>query len=365
MTTRPKLPLQLSEGHTSPVVAVVVPSELTTAGTSGCETAPMIVEDPPQPPTILRPGAWALGPEDRPQPAGRVYALVLESQLPEFRLHEPGIRADEDPEHVHAQRVAVRRARSLLTSGKRVFPGALRRGLAASMTSLSVATSGVRDLDVLLAAIGQRTESISPELRDGSQHLLAAFRLRRSTRFDELESLMEGPRYAATLRNWQRLGSVYRVGGDEPGPDALLPAGVVVDAALMAALHRVRDGGRRAHATDELTDWHELRKRLKRLRYLVAAFAPMYPDGSMDPVVRRVRKLQNVLGRLQDHATEIALIESVGAAMGGRGALAAGALSDQLHRATVQDLEHCLGAWARFDHRSVRRTLRANIAAYD
>ena len=257
----------------------------------------------------------------------------------------------------------MRRARSLLSAGSSVFPEAARKELAASMKSFWTATSAVRDLDVLLEAIGERNDSISQELHDGSRLLVAALRLRRSTRFDEMESLMTGQRNAAMVRNWQMLGSVYRVGGDEPGPDALTPAGQVVDASLMAAFRRVRNGGRRAHATDDLADWHELRKRVKRLRYVVSAFEPMYPEESMDPVVRKVRKLQNVLGRLQDHATEIAMIESVGAGMGGRGALAAGALSDQLHRALHEDLERCLGAWVRFDQHSVRRKLRSAIAS--
>ena len=72
-----------------------------------------------------------------------------------------------------------------------------------------------------------------------------------------------------------------------------------------------------------------------------------------------------MLGRLQDHATDLELLESVGIAVGGRAALTAGALSDQLHRATAEDLRRCPGAWERFDERSVRRLLRDTIRSAD
>ncbi len=309
--------------------------------------------------------SWTMGPEDRTQPAGRVFPLVLDGQLVDLRRHEQPTLGDEDPIHLHDLRVALRRARSLVSAGCDVFAEGPRRALAADMRELSRTSSQVRDLDVLIEAIGGRAPTISDELADGTELLLAALRLRRRTRFGEMERRLGGPDHARMVRTWQHLGAVYRVGGDEPGPDALRPTGKVVDAALMAAFRRVRNAGRVAHATDELEDWHELRKRLKRLRYLVVAFAPLYPEGSMDQVVRRLRKLQNVLGRLQDLATDIELIESVGVAAGGRAALTAGALSDQLHRATDEDLQRCLGAWERFDQRQVRRHLREAITGAD
>lgn len=308
---------------------------------------------------------WAIGPEDRRQPAGRVFALVLDGQLVDFRRHEAGVRADRDPVHLHDFRVALRRGRSLLSAGKGVFPRSARKETAARMRRLAEVTSEVRDLDVLIDAVGARGESLSPEVGEGTPLLVAALQLRRRTVVGAMGDLLDGDEYPQLVRSWQLMGSVYRIGGDEPGPDALRATGRVVDAAIMSAFRDVRRAGRTAHASDALEDWHELRKELKRLRYLVVAFAPLYPDGSMDEVIRRLRKLQNVLGRLQDHATEIRLIESVGIAAGGRAALTAGALSDQLHRSTVEDMERCLGAWVRFDQRAVRRLLRETIAVAD
>ncbi|MHB1137583.1 MAG: CHAD domain-containing protein, partial [Microthrixaceae bacterium] len=299
--------------------------------------------------------SWTMAPEDRTQPAGRVFALVLDAQLADLRRHEPAVLGDHDPVHLHDLRVALRRARSLVSAGRGVFPDGACRALAADMRDLSRITSQVRDLDVLIEAVAGGSSTISEELAEGTELLLAALRLRRRTVFVAMEHHLGSEQQQRMVRTWQHLGSVYRVGGEAPGPDSLRATGRVVDAALEASFRRVRSAGRRAQATGELEDWHEVRKRLKRLRYLVVAFAPLYPEGSLDPAVRSLRKLQNVLGRLQDHATDIELVESVGIAVGGRAALTAGALSDQLHRATAEDLLRCPGAWDRFDERSVRR----------
>ncbi|MCX6524903.1 MAG: CHAD domain-containing protein [Actinobacteria bacterium] len=72
---------------------------------------------------------WSLGVEDRQQPAARVLALLLADNLQQFRSFESGVLSDLDTEQLHDYRVSLRRARSLLSSGRSVFPGAQRKEL--------------------------------------------------------------------------------------------------------------------------------------------------------------------------------------------------------------------------------------------
>ena len=48
---------------------------------------------------------------------------------------------------------------------------------------------------------------------------------------------------------------------------------------------------------------HELRKELKKLRYAVEFLAPLYPDKRIEPFLKRLKKLQDVFGELNDAAT--------------------------------------------------------------
>jgi CHAD domain-containing protein len=302
---------------------------------------------------------WRLGPADRDQPAGRVLPLLLGGYLEAFRDREPGVRVDTDPEELHQFRVNLRRARSLMAAGRRVFPEEELTLLLALASWMANATSPVRDLDVLLDDLPGLGTRVSPELSDGVGDLVDAIERRRDAAFDELIEALDGERYPVLLRRWQAMSTVFRVGGGDPGPDARRPTGEVVDELVLRAFTRLRKRGKRAMRTDDLEAWHGLRKAMKRFRYLVSAFAPMYEKGSFDKVLRHLSDLQDTLGRLQDHHVQAAIVEEVGIAEGGRTALAAGVIADALHRDAADVHAHCREAWADFDRPKLRKRLHA------
>jgi CHAD domain-containing protein len=301
---------------------------------------------------------WALDVDDRVQPAGRVLPLVLEGYLVRFRSHERGVRTDEDPEELHDYRVTLRRTRSLLAAGHKVLPAeelALLRALATWMAGV---TSPVRDLDVLLQDLPTFSDRITPELADGLDPLRRELRDRRADAFSDLVGALDGERYPVLLRRWQVMATVYRVGGGEPGPDAARPIGDVADELIWKSYKRMRRRGKAAMATDDRTEWHDLRKALKRFRYLVGAFAPLYDATAFAKVQRHLSDLQDTLGRLQDHHVQAALVEEAGTHVGGRAALAAGVVADTMHRDAEVAHAHCRDAWSTFDRPKLRRHMR-------
>lgn len=308
---------------------------------------------------------WQLGPGDRVQPAGRVLALVLGDYLDAFRGLEAGVRADSDPEDLHQYRVNLRRARSLMAAGDSVLPSEELVLLMALSSWMAALTSPVRDLDVLLDDLEDMRCRVVPELADGVAALSAALLQRRARAFAELIDALDGDRYPVLIRRWHAMSTVFRVGGGEPGPDAREPSGVVVDELVRESFHRLRKRGKRAMKTDDLEAWHDLRKAIKRFRYVVASFAPMYPKGSFKKVLRNLSDLQDTLGRLQDHHVQAALIEQVGIDAGGRAALAAGVMSDHLHRDAESAHAHCREAWAEFDRPKLRHHLADVLTATD
>ena len=52
-----------------------------------------------------------------------------------------------------------------------------------------------------------------------------------------------------------------------------------------------------------MAERHELRKELKKLRYAVEFLSPLFPAKRVGPFVKRLKKLQNVFGDLNDAAT--------------------------------------------------------------
>lgn len=301
---------------------------------------------------------WRLGLSDRAQPAGRVLPLVLGTYLEGFRDREPSVRADGDPEDLHQFRVNLRKARSLLAAGADVLPAEELVLLEALTSWFANVTSPVRDLDVLLGDLPELARCVAPELDDAVEALRGAVVDARSDAFDALVAALDGERYQVLLRRWQSMTAVIRVGGSEPGPDARRPMGDVADQLIWASFHRLRRRGKRAMSTDDLDAWHGLRKAIKRFRYLVAAFAAMYPDETFDAVLRRLSDLQDTLGRLQDHHVHAAWVETIGVDAGGRAALAAGVVANDLHQRADRAHEHCRDAWSEFDRPKLRRRLR-------
>ena len=298
-----------------------------------------------------------MSPADRAQPAGRVLALVLDGYLETFRSHEPGVRADADPEELHDFRVALRRARSLLAAGRHVFPAEELELLRALTAWMAVMTSPVRDLDVLGQDLPMLTARLSDELLDGLDALADDLGGERDRSYAELVRALDSDRYRVLLRRWQTMASVYKLGGGEPGPDASRAAGHVVDELILASYKRVRRRAKTAMRSDERDAWHDLRKALKRFRYLVVSFSPMYPDGAFKDMQRRLSDVQDTLGRLQDHHVQASLIEAAGVHLGGRPALAAGALADALHRDAESAHRRCRKVWKAFDRTDLRHDL--------
>ena len=79
----------------------------------------------------------------------------------------------------------------------------------------------------------------------------------------------------------------------------------VVDLAHRGLNKRWKKVGKAAQGLATLTaeQRHALRKELKKLRYAVEFFAPLFPSKRVDPFLKRLKRLQTVFGDLNDAAT--------------------------------------------------------------
>ena len=96
----------------------------------------------------------------------------------------------------------------------------------------------------------------------------------------------------------------------------------------------VRDGSRIDDSSPPEA-LHDLRKRGKELRYLLELFGSPFPKSVVKPMVSTLKDLQEVLGRFQDRAVQIEMLQELrdelAAEPGGPAALmAAGAALDAL-----------------------------------
>lgn len=199
---------------------------------------------------------------------------------------------DKDPEPLHQMRVGMRRMRASIET----FGFAIRLPEEASdraISKISRRLGRVRDLDVLLEKLG------SLEGLDGK--ILRQLRERRKEEFASLRETLSGRRYRElenSLREWTKRPA-YRTAGALPlrpiFPDLLLPMG------CRLFLHAGWD----AESGEIL---HDLRKRVKAIRYQAEFFADAYGE-ELAEWIAELKTIQDQLGGLQDR---IVLREAVG-----------------------------------------------------
>jgi len=319
---------------------------------------------------------WHLSPTSRDDIAARAVALVLGHQLEVARQREPGTLAG-DAEDLHQYRVAIRRSRSVLAAARGVVPDDRRARAGQRLTRLARLTSPVRDLDVFIDDLPGVVARADPADNPGAdnpgagtpgvQDLVAVLQRWRGEAAAVLAAEMRGPEGAETMRAWRAASDLHLVGGDPRGSRATEPAGEVAGDMVASAFRRARKVGRAAAESDDLEHWHDLRKALKRLRYLLEAFGPMYDSDELEGLVRPLRKLQNRIGRLQDLRVQDTLLVALAAESDHRGDPVPAATARRLAvllDAEVDRVHHgCLTAWTAFDTPATSAAARRLTAA--
>ena len=234
-------------------------------------------------------------PDDHVAEAGR---KVMRFHLARMLAREPGTRAGQDPEELHAMRVATRRQRAAW----RVFGASFRPGRTkryrAGLREIASRLGAVRDLDVLIeAAEAYRAELPAAEQR-AFEPLLADWREHR----DDARVLLVRELDSDGYRRWV---DDYR--------DFVRTEGVAVLPVGPTQPHRVRDttASRVWNAYEQVRGYepvlrwadvetlHELRIAGKWLRYTLEFVREALGDESAD-LIARVTALQDHLGLMND-----------------------------------------------------------------
>jgi len=241
----------------------------------------------------------------------------------ELRRVSARLQAAHDVEAVHQLRVELRRLRTLLRTLQAAMPVADLAQCIEDCRWLAGRSGGLRDLDVMLQSLRGQLAASEFDAVAGPRLLLRALRAdwRRERR-----RLLTALRARRTER---LLGVLERIGGLSPHAPGWSAAPVAATA-LGRAYRRVVKQGRRARESGAAPDVHELRKRCKRLRYLLEFFAPRFPGRHVAEAVNRLRKLQNALGQFQDCTVQAEILARLRAAMQARGGDTCVTLIDRL-----------------------------------
>ena len=257
----------------------------------------------------------------------------------------------KDVEYVHQLRVGSRRAAAAwqafrpLMQGK---PKALRRWL----RRIRRAAGPARDADVLLARLKKEYEHLP-----GLEYVLVRLDQQRLSAQQALVEVEAKSQSGKLNRALQRcLDSLH---GHHPGREDM-PFQQFARTALLVASQELFELTGLDQAT--VAQLHKLRIAGKRLRYSIELFHAAFPANLRREVYPQVEKLQNQLGRLNDHVTAQALFQTWLASMptDDRAATLARLIAEE-HDAARHQRKKFLQWWTSRRAASVESQLRAQF----
>ncbi|NKN31777.1 CHAD domain-containing protein [Marichromatium bheemlicum] len=264
--------------------------------------------------------------------AARQLLLAL---LAVIEANVEGARTALDPEFLHDLRVATRRTRSALGQLRGVFPEAVMARFGEGFAWLQQVTGPVRDLDVQLEQFAAQRAALPEPLRAGLDGLYARLRADHLEAQQALAEVLGGAECAQLLADWRTFLETPGV-ASASAPLAGRPVKEVVDARLRRLLHRLRREGKAIAADAPPEALHALRKRCKKLRYMMEFFSRLYPPREIRAAIRQTKTLLDHLGGFQDRTVQAARLRRLAERMYAMGEadsdtlLAIGALIGQL-----------------------------------
>ncbi|MCG7392079.1 CHAD domain-containing protein [Microvirga sp. ACRRW] len=222
------------------------------------------------------------------------FQIIARSCLSQMLYNEVLVRQTQDPEALHQTRVGLRRLRSALSLfGKQLLTDPESAGMKSDLRWAGQAMGKVRDLDVLL----ERIRSSKPEYDKSQANRVE--RIRGEAHRDLLE-ILNSRRFMETILK----AAAWIEAGTWTAADARARKQPVLDFAtseLSRRFKRIRKTGNRLRKRSE-EERHELRIRIKKLRYGTEFFASLFPKAKAQ---KRRQKLASLLGKLQDTLGEV------------------------------------------------------------
>ncbi len=224
----------------------------------------------------------------------------------------PGTLADIDSEFLHDYRVSVRRTRSVLRELRDAFPPAELDAMRDEFRWLQAVTGDARDLDVYVLDFESMRTLVPPSMRGDLDPLLTVLRSRRLVAHAEMARALRSDRAQALRREWEALLEGLTERTVEGRPDATRAIAAVAGDRIARVYRRMVRMGRAIGPDSPASDYHELRKKGKELRYLLELFgAPLFDPDVVKPMIKTLKGLQDVLGRHQDREVQVTMLRSL------------------------------------------------------
>jgi CHAD domain-containing protein len=283
------------------------------------------------------------------------------------QANRAGAIAALDPEFLHDLRVALRRTRTVLKQLRGVFDPQALAHFREEFRWLAGQTSAARDLEVQLAEWEALAALAGERWRADLEPVAEVLARRRELALRACGRALGGERARRLAFEFGELLDGLVAQDESRRPDAARAIGALAGERIRSVYGRMRRRGGQITLSSPATDYHELRKQGKELRYLLELFGrPLFGADAVREPIGVLKDLQDVLGRHQDREAQIALLASLAGELarmpGGPAALmACGVLIERLHEDELAARREFAERFAPFAGGRIRALIREGL----
>ncbi len=240
--------------------------------------------------------------------AGR---MVWRKQLTAVLLTEAGARRGEDIEFVHDMRVATRRARAAWMHYGSAYDEGAMRSLTKGLKRTAAALGEVRDHDVALDALASYTREAPATDGEVLEAVAEQWRNQRAESYVRLLAWLDSKPYSKFIKHMVRHCSTPGANSSPDRPAELVRH--VLPNAVIESFGAVRDYAPHFDADEPVEEemLHAMRIDCKRLRYAIEPLSHLMGSDGKE-FVKTLKRMQDVLGDLNDASVAQARISELG-----------------------------------------------------
>ncbi len=250
-------------------------------------------------------------PVNAQQTLNETFGAILQQNFAYLKRWEKTARSYENTEGVHQMRVSFRRMRSALKTFRFVIPRSITDPWSQDMRNLANQLGPARDLDVF---IEEGLDAAADKLPLPGQDKLASLaQAKRKMAYKQVRSMLDSKDYShfksafgnwLTSQGWLEEDTLSEVQRKHLLANVVPSAQKILD----KQERRVLKIGNKVDQ-DSPPELHQLRIECKKLRYAAEFFAPLFKG--MDNFISRMKRLQDLLGTLNDVAVMQQLLETL------------------------------------------------------